>query len=380
MQNSISTGFFTLRGLTRTNTLLTIRTNRQDTYEERLDRLHKNIQDLKPDEPEQWSLKPRMKIKIKREKLVENSFRSFMKSTKKLKLRPNVIFIGESGIDYGGLTREFFRIILPEIVKPTYALFSVGADTDNYIYHISPLSFLHKNNLDYYRFVGRILGKALFENQLVTIHFDRLIYKRLLNQPFMVSDLEPVDADMYRSLVYIKENDPSDLSLYFTVTVSQLDVVKEIELKPGGKNIGVTNENKKEYIQLMIQHKLTFNILQQMKAMQKGFNDIIPEKLLDGFTIAELELMLCGVDKFDVDDWKANTNYIGGYNTRSPQIICFWNLVEDMSDEDRAKLLQFATGTTRLPHGGFSHLIGSAGLRKFTLCKILNVSLCCIIN
>ncbi|KAA6369232.1 MAG: hypothetical protein EZS28_035241, partial [Streblomastix strix] len=72
-----------------------------------------------------------------------------------------------------------------------------------------------------------------------------------------------------------------------------------------------------------------------MKAMQKCFNNIIIEKLHDCFTIAELELMLCGVDKFDVEDWKANTNYIGGYNTKSTQIICFWNLVEDMSDESR---------------------------------------------
>ncbi|KAA6397536.1 MAG: putative E3 ubiquitin-protein ligase SMURF2 [Streblomastix strix] len=280
----------------------------------RINMLRRFLEMKRPQEPQKWSEKPRMKCQVRRKTLLEDSFTAFMNTNPdKLKLRLNIQFMGEDGIDYGGLTREWFSLILPEVTDANYALFIGGRDTDSYIYSINPLSSVNQDHLQYFRFVGRVLGKALYENHLVNIHFSHLVYKCLLNQPFMLSDLEPVDADAYRSLIYVSENDPTDLMLDFTVTFKEFDQVKEIELKPGGKDIEVTQENKVEYIQLMIEHKLTYQIFSQMKAMQKGFHDILPEGCLYAFTPAELELMLCGVEKIDVDDWKQNTEYTGMY-------------------------------------------------------------------
>ncbi|KAA6399765.1 MAG: hypothetical protein EZS28_004714 [Streblomastix strix] len=77
--------------------------------------------------------------------------------------------------------------------------------------------------------------------------------------------------------------------------------------------------------------------------------------------------MLCGIDQIDLEDWKTNTDYIGGYCSNSPQILYFWDMILNMSNEQRAQLLQFATGTTLLPPGGFMNLMGSMGPRKFTI-------------
>ena len=44
-------------------------------------------------------------------------------------------------------------------------------------------------------------------------------------------------------------------------------------------------------------------------------------------------------------------------------------MVDSMSQDQRAKLLQFVTGTTKVPSGGFVSLVGSTGPRKFTICK-----------
>ncbi|KAA6388764.1 MAG: putative suppressor of deltex [Streblomastix strix] len=77
--------------------------------------------------------------------------------------------------------------------------------------------------------------------------------------------------------------------------------------------------------------------------------------------------MLCGVDQIDLEDWQANTDYIGGYRSNSPQILFFWDMILDMSNEQRAQLFQFATVTTLLPPGGFMNLMSSMGPRKFTI-------------
>jgi E3 ubiquitin-protein ligase HUWE1 len=81
-----------------------------------------------------------------------------------------------------------------------------------------------------------------------------------------------------------------------------------------------------------------------------------------------LELLISGVPDIDIDDWKNNTEY-RGYQSSSPQIQWFWRAVRSFDQEERAKLLQFATGTSKVPLEGFSHLKGSGGLQKFQLCK-----------
>ncbi|KAA6309810.1 MAG: putative E3 ubiquitin-protein ligase, partial [Streblomastix strix] len=139
--------------------------------------------------------------------------------------------------------------------------------------------------------IRRVLAKALFENFQVGTHFSHLIYKTLLDLPFLLSDLEPIDADAYKSLVFIAENDPSVLMLDFTLTITEFDQMKEIELKPNGKDIEVTQENKKKYIKLVIKHKLTYNIVRQLREIQKGFHDLLPQGCLKAFTPAELEIM-----------------------------------------------------------------------------------------
>ncbi|KAA6361019.1 MAG: putative E3 ubiquitin-protein ligase Itchy, partial [Streblomastix strix] len=111
--------------------------------------------------------------------------------------------------------------------------------------------------------------------------------------------------------------------------------MKEIELKPNGKDIEVTQENKKEYIKLVIKHKLTNKIVRQLREILKCFHDLLP--------------------------------YVCGFNSNSPQILYFWYMILDMSNEQRAQLLQFATGTNLLPPGGFMNLMGSMGRRKFTI-------------
>ncbi|KAA6377287.1 MAG: putative E3 ubiquitin-protein ligase Itchy [Streblomastix strix] len=170
----------------------------------RLSLLRQYFESKRSPEPIVWQQKPRMKCKVRRKHILEDSFSAvMMKDPSKLKLRLNVLLFVEDAVDYGGISRKWFTLILPEITNPNYALFKGGGDVDKYIFHINSLSYVNQDHLQYFRFLGRVLVKALFQNFQVDTHFSHLIYKTLLDLPFLLSDLESFAADAYKSLVYI---------------------------------------------------------------------------------------------------------------------------------------------------------------------------------
>lgn len=81
------------------------------------------------------------------------------------------------------------------------------------------------------------------------------------------------------------------------------------ELKPNGAKVPVTNENKDEYIQLVIQWRFVSRVQQQMDNFLAGFNELVPLNLIKIFDAGELELLMCGIGVIDVRDWKQNTVY-----------------------------------------------------------------------
>ena len=150
------------------------------------------------------------------------------------------------------------------------------------------------------------------------------------------------------------------------------------QLKPNGENITVTNDNYKEYVELQMKYRLLKRIKEQVKALLVGFYDVIPEPLLSVFDFQELELLLCGLPEIDMEDWKAHTDYTGEYERKGANhkvVKWFWEVITaDFSEEQRARLLQFVTGTSGVPAQGFRALQGNDGnIRKFTINSIPEV-------
>ncbi len=84
------------------------------------------------------------------------------------------------------------------------------------------------------------------------------------------------------------------------------------ELKPGGTDIPVTEDNKDEYVDLMVKWRLDRGVAKQMEAFKKGFGEVLPVHLLTNFDPQELEFLTAGTLEIDVDDWKAHTEYRNG--------------------------------------------------------------------
>ncbi|XP_036390737.1 E3 ubiquitin-protein ligase NEDD4a isoform X1 [Megalops cyprinoides] len=311
----------------------------------------------------------RFEMKIRRSALLEDSYRRIVSAKKPdyLKARLWIEFEGEKGLDYGGLAREWFFLISKEMFNPYYGLFEYSA-TDNYTLQINPNSGVcDEDHLSYFRFIGRVAGMAVYHDKLLDAFFIRPFYKMMLQKPITLQDMESVDSEYFNSLKWILQNDPTDLDLTFTVDEEQFGQTNQHELKPGGADIVVTDRNKAEYIHQVIQWRFVNRIQKQMTAFREGFAELIPLDLIKIFDENELELLMCGLGDVDVNDWRENTKYKNGYNANHPVIQWFWKTVLLMDAEKRIRLLQFVTGTSRVPMNGFAELYGSNGPQLFTI-------------
>ncbi|KFW05312.1 E3 ubiquitin-protein ligase NEDD4, partial [Fulmarus glacialis] len=311
----------------------------------------------------------RFEMKIHRTTILEDSYRRIIavKRADFLKARLWIEFDGEKGLDYGGVAREWFFLLSKEMFNPYYGLFEYSA-TDNYTLQINPNSGLcNEDHLSYFKFIGRVAGMAVYHGKLLDAFFIRPFYKMMLQKPITLHDMESVDSEYYNSLRWILENDPTELDLRFVVDEELFGQTHQHELKSGGSEIVVTNKNKRDYIHLVIQWRFVSRVQKQMAAFKEGFFELIPQDLIKIFDENELELLMCGLGDVDVADWKLHTKYKNGYNINHQVIQWFWKAVLMMDSEKRIRLLQFVTGTSRVPMNGFAELYGSNGPQLFTV-------------
>uniref|UniRef100_A0A8C3V0A3 HECT-type E3 ubiquitin transferase n=1 Tax=Catharus ustulatus TaxID=91951 RepID=A0A8C3V0A3_CATUS len=320
---------------------------------------------------QQLAMPQHIKITVSRKTLFEDSFQQIMSfSPQDLRRRLWVIFPGEEGLDYGGVAREWFFLLSHEVLNPMYCLFEY-AGKDNYCLQINPASYINPDHLKYFRFIGRFIAMALFHGKFIDTGFSLPFYKRILNKAVGLKDLESVDPEFYNSLIWVKENDIEEcgLEMFFSVDKEILGEIKSHDLKPNGSNILVTEENKEDYIRLVAEWRLSRGVEEQTQAFFEGFNEILPQQYLQYFDAKELEVLLCGMQEIDLNDWQRHTIY-RHYTRTSRQIVWFWQFVKEIDNEKRMRLLQFVTGTCRLPVGGFADLMGSNGPQKFCIEKV----------
>ncbi|KAK4100025.1 HECT-domain-containing protein [Parathielavia hyrcaniae] len=309
-------------------------------------------------------------IKVRRSHIFEDSFAEISRqSPTDLKKRLMIKFDGEDGLDYGGLSREFFFLLSHEMFNPFYCLFEYSAH-DNYTLQINPHSGINPEHLNYFKFIGRVVGLAIFHRRFLDAFFIGALYKMVLGKSVVLADMEGVDADFHRSLQWMLDNDISGgiLEQTFSTEDERFGVMTVEDLIPNGRNIEVTNENKKEYVDMMVKWRIQKRISEQFEAFKEGFHDLIPQDLINVFDERELELLIGGIAEIDVDDWKKHTDY-RGYTETDEVIQFFWQTVRSWDGEQKSRLLQFTTGTSRIPVNGFKDLQGSDGPRRFTIEK-----------
>jgi E3 ubiquitin-protein ligase HUWE1 len=311
---------------------------------------------------------PSLQLSVRRDQVFLDSFKSlYYKTGNEIKYgKLNIRFHNEEGIDAGGVSREWFAAMARQMFNPDYALFNPVA-ADRTTFHPNTLSEVNPEHLLFFKFIGRIIGKALYENRVLDCHFSRAVYRKILGKSVSLKDMETLDLDYYKSLVWILENDITDVTFEtFSVDVDRFGVTETIDLIPNGRNIPVTEENKHEFVRHVVDYRLIRSVEKQLDEFLAGFHEIIPSELVSIFNEQELELLISGLPDIDVDDWKNNTDY-HNYTPTSPQVQWFWRAVRSFDKEEKAKLLQFVTGTSKVPLNGFKELEGMNGFSKFNI-------------
>nr|CAD7573251.1 unnamed protein product [Timema californicum] len=295
---------------------------------------------------------PSIQLSVRRSYLYEDSFDKLSPENEpdlRLKMRVqlvNVAGLDEAGVDGGGVFREFLSELLKTCFDPNRGFFRITKDN---MLHPNPSVHLIADNFPrHYFFIGRILGKALYENLLVELPFADFFLSKLVGEHSDVDihHLASLDPVIYRNLLFLKtyEGDVADLGLDFTVMNDELGETRVEELKPGGANIQVTNINRIEYIHLMADYKLNRQMRAQCNAFKQGLANVVPVEWLQMFNNRELQVLISGAQiPVAVEDLKQHTNYAGGYASDHPTIKVFWK------ELDPPFCIQHAGSVDRLP-------------------------------
>ncbi|CAM9961184.1 unnamed protein product [Ectocarpus fasciculatus] len=310
-----------------------------------------------------------LRLTVPRSQVFEYSFHQLrVRNAEEMRGRLHITFQNEDGIDAGGLTREWYSILARDIFNQNYALFIAAADGATF--QPNPVSHVNSEHLAYFKFVGRIVGKAIADGQALDAHFTQSFYKHILGVTVTHQDMQAIDPDYYKNLLQITSLPLEDLGLdlTFSADTEMFGRHEVVDLIPNGRNVMVTDENKLEYVQRITHHRMTNSIRGQIEAFLEGFHELVPPELISIFTPQELELLISGLPDVDLDDLQNNTEYTN-FKTTDKEIQWFWNVLRSFSREDLALFLQFVTGTSKVPLGGFATLQGMRGIQKFNVHK-----------
>ena len=223
----------------------------------------------------------------------------------------------------GGLEREWFEQVTALLFAPEAGLFTSCGGSSSGAYHINPSSLSYNpRHLSYFKFIGRFIGKAIMGQHCIQAHLSVPLRKQMISMPITFSDLEFVDEELYRNLKWLKRSctQVSSLMLDFSISYggSHADPtngsnanIMSYDLKPGGSELPVTDDNKEEYLQLRLRHRMLDSIKPQLEHFLTGLYEVVPADLLSVFDYQELDLLLCGTPDIDLDDWMHNTEYLG---------------------------------------------------------------------
>ncbi|KAH6842802.1 hypothetical protein B0I37DRAFT_204008 [Chaetomium sp. MPI-CAGE-AT-0009] len=341
----------------------------------------------------------RHQAQIQRGRIFNDAMDSFWDLQEGLKEPIQITFVDEfgmpeAGIDGGGVTKEFLTSVTTEAFTPTEGFFIANSKNS---YYPNPCGIDQSKNalreaqipedsgewaetisyrLRQYEFLGRVIGKCLYEGILIDISFAGFFLLKWASSAggadsyrANINDLRELDEELYQGMLRLKNypGDVSDLSLDFTIT-DQISLPGEPfrtttrNLVPNGENVAVTNENRPLYISYVARHRLIIQPYAQTRAFLRGLGMIIDPGWLSMFNQNELQRLVGGdSSEIDVEDLRKHTAYSGVYaigddGEEHPTVKLFWEVMRELEDRERRDVLKYVTSTPRAPLLGFSQL------------------------
>uniref|UniRef100_A0AAV1TD69 HECT-type E3 ubiquitin transferase n=1 Tax=Peronospora matthiolae TaxID=2874970 RepID=A0AAV1TD69_9STRA len=305
-----------------------------------------------------------LKLSVHRDYMLEESLDHMVCiQPRNLRSFMRINFLDESGVDAGGVHREWFMLVNELLVSPTLRLFTCTNKADqSYFFNPQSRAEVGEDHLACYFATGRLIGRALLEGGIWGFHLALPLLKVILGVPVTFADMEFLDPETYRSLRWLMDNDGvEDLELDFSlIEVVHGSEKVVVDLVPNGRHLVVTDANKREYLDRRFRYALFESVADQMYAFLSGLYEVIPRDMLLLFDPEEFDYLLCGSPEIDVTDWEAHTVLTPNLENAS-LTRWFWEIVRQMPNEYRRRLLLFATGSACVPLSGFRGLTSYDG-------------------
>ena len=270
--------------------------------------------------------------------------------------KPLIIqFKGELGQDDGGLKKEFFMILVKEIMNPSFGMLKPNDESNLLWFH--EFSF---ENPEVFKMLGAICGLAIYNDVIVDLPFPLALYKKLLGQKVDISDLIELQPSLGNSmksiLEYEGEDFEGDLNLNFEINREHFGESVNINLIEDGDKQPVTLENRCLFVEKYINYIFNKSIEAQYNAFEEGFFLVCKSPIFKMFHPNELRLVVCGNPEYDFTELDHETSYGNGYHREHPTILIFWETLHSFSHELKRKFLSFLSGSDRVPVSGLASL------------------------
>uniref|UniRef100_A0A672HP10 HECT domain-containing protein n=1 Tax=Salarias fasciatus TaxID=181472 RepID=A0A672HP10_SALFA len=304
----------------------------------------------------QLARNPYLVLHVRRSHLVSDTLRELtMYSDVDLKKPLKVIFDGEEAVDAGGVTKEFFLLLLKELMDPVYGMFTHYKESN--LLWFSDKCFVEDN---WFHLIGIICGLAIYNSTVVDLHFPLALYKKLLDVATTLEDFRELSPTEARSLQQLLDYDGNDVEemflLNFTITRENYGMTEVKELIPGGEDIAVDKNNRKEFVDAYLRYVFTDSVEQQYAAFSGGFLKVCGGEILSLFQPSELMAMVVGNNNYNWEEMEKNAVYKGEYTATHPTVRLFWEVFHEFPLEKKKQFLLFLTGSDRIPIHGMESL------------------------
>lgn len=292
-------------------------------------------------------------------------------SPTEMRMPIKIVFVNEQAIDLGGPRREWFRSFCRAMVDQDLGLFESFDEGRTFQPH--PLSdLIHPMaHITYFQIFGRVVARAVQDKTPIDCHFTRSLYNSLLRREWQselnsIDEFQLVNPSLYASMIKpLLMNDisvtPGFNEIFFSWESrwgkgTQHEAV--FTLGRVDPNTRVTEENKWNFAQQFCRSRMYLAIQKQLQAFVHGFNEVLPRELVSCFKPRELESLICGFERVDVQDLQNNTFIDVSAQIEDPAtlIMWYWEVIHSFSQLDLSKLMQFVTGSSQVPVGGFARL------------------------
>ncbi|KAJ4944182.1 hypothetical protein JOQ06_012727 [Pogonophryne albipinna] len=295
---------------------------------------------------------PYLVLHVRRDHLVSDTLRELtMYSDVDLKKPLKVIFDGEEAVDAGGVTKEFFLLLLKELMDPVYGMFTHYKESN--LLWFSDKCFVEQN---WFHLIGIICGLAIYNSTVVDLHFPLVLYKKLLDVAPTLEDFKELSPTEARSLQQLLDYEGGDVEemflLNFAITRENYGMTEVKELVPGGESISVDKNNRKEFVEAYLRYVFSDSVSDEYAAFSSGFLKVCGGEILSLFQPSELMAMVVGNSNYNWEEMEKNAVYKGEYTATHPTVRLFWEVFHEFPLEQKKQFLLFLTGSDRIPiHG-----------------------------